>query len=120
VTGKTTSYALLIYRTLGEPTPELDRKGLEGHQALQSLTSVRGELHAVARLEDTSTARTVTLQKGVHTIADGPYVETKEWLVGFYLVDCTSEAEAIERAKMICPVEGHVIEIRPVRWQRIE
>jgi hypothetical protein len=29
-------------------------------------------------------------------------VETKEWLVGFYVLDCASEGEALERAAAIC------------------
>ena len=113
-----TTYALLIYRTTGEaPSPPQDRRALEGHRALQALAGARGELHAVARLDDATAAKTVSMQKGAHAITDGPYVETKEWLIGFYLVDCTNEEEAIERAKMICPIEDHAIEVRPVGWR---
>lgn len=113
-----TTYALLIYRTTGEaPSPAQDRRALEGHRALQSLAGARGELHAVARLDDATAAKTVSMQKGAHAITDGPYVETKEWLIGFYLVDCVNEQEAIDRAKMICPIEGHAIEVRPVGWR---
>jgi hypothetical protein len=81
------------------------------------LAGARGELHAVARLDDATAAKTVSVQKGAHAVTDGPYIETKEWLVGFYLVDCASEAEALERAKLICPVEDHAIEVRPVGWR---
>lgn len=115
--GKST-YALLIYRVAGrEPSPKDERRALERHRALQALAGARGELHAVARLDDATEAKTVSLRKGAHAITDGPYVETKEWLVGFYLVDCASEEEAIERAKMICPIEDHAIEVRPVGWR---
>jgi hypothetical protein len=117
VTPKST-YALLIYRATGkEPSPQEGRRALEGHRALQALAGSRGELHAVARLDDATDAKTVSVQKGAHAITDGPYVETKEWLVGFYLVDCASAEEAIERAKMICPIEDHAIEVRPVGWR---
>ncbi len=117
MTGKST-YALLIYRATGkEPSPKQERRALEGHRALQALAGSRGELHTVAKLDDATAAKTVSLQRGVHAITDGPYVETKEWLVGFYLVDCASEEEAIERAKMICPIEDHAIEVRPVGWR---
>lgn len=113
-----TTYALLIYRATGkEPAPQDERRALEGHRALQALTASRGELHAVAKLDDAALAKTVSRQKGVHAITDGPYIETKEWLIGFYLVDCASEEEAIERAKMICPIEDHAIEVRPVEWR---
>lgn len=117
MTAKST-YALLIYRATGkEPSPKQERRALERHRALQSLAASRGELHAVAQLDDATDAKTVSLQRGAHAITDGPYVETKEWLVGFYLVDCASEEEAIERAKMICPIEDHAIEVRPVGWR---
>ena len=111
------TYALLIYRASQEPTAENERRALKGHRALQSLASARRELHAVAQLGDVSTAKSVTLQRGAHAITDGPYVEAKEWLVGFYLIDCASEAEALERARMICPIEDHAIEVRPVEWR---
>ena len=112
-----TTYALLIYRAERDPTPDDERRALAGHRALQSQASGRGELHAVARLDHVSTAKTVRLRRGAHATADGPYVETKEWLVGFYLIDCASEEEALQRARMICPIEHQAIEVRPVDWR---
>jgi hypothetical protein len=112
------TYALLIYRASGrQPAPADERRALEGHRALQGVAAARGELHAVARLDDATAAKTVSVQKGVHTVADGPYVETKEWLVGFYLLDCASEEEALARARTICPIADHAIEVRPVSWR---
>jgi hypothetical protein len=52
-----------------------------------------------------------------HDITDGPFIESKEWLVGFYLVDCEDEAQALERAKQICADAHHVIEVRPANWR---
>lgn len=117
VTANRTTYALLIYRAAQEPTAENERRALAGHRLLQSVASARGELYAVARLDDRATARSVTLRGGAHAITDGPYIETKEWLVGFYLIDCANEEEALERARMICPIEDHAIEVRPVQWR---
>lgn len=111
------TYALLIYRAARDATAENERRALTGHRALQSMASTRRELHAVAQLGDVSKAKSVTLQGGAHAVTDGPYVETKEWLVGFYLIDCSSEAEALDRARMICPIEDHAIEVRPVEWR---
>lgn len=112
-----TTYALLIYRAGPDPAPADDRRALAAHRSLQSEASARGELQAVARLDHVSTAKTVRLRRGAHATADGPYIETKEWLVGFYLIDCASEDEALERARMICPIEDHAIEVRPVEWR---
>jgi hypothetical protein len=114
------TYVLLIYRAteVGKKPPGIDEAAtLRAHGALQAEASGRGQLHAVARLEESRDARTVRKKGGAHQIADGPFIETKEWLVGFYLLDCASEEEAIERAKLICADEEHVIEVRPVVWR---
>lgn len=88
-----------------------------GHRAGQVEAAARGQLHAVARLGDASTARTVHSRGGAHEVTDGPFIETKEWLVGFYLVDCESEEEAIARARAISPGDEVAIEVRPVTWR---
>jgi hypothetical protein len=114
------TYVLLIWRAtqLGERPPGLDeRVTLRGHLELQTEASARGQLHAVARLEESRDARTVRRSPGGHQIVDGPFLETKEWLVGFYLIDCTDVAEAVERAKTICADDEHVVEVRSVTWR---
>jgi hypothetical protein len=113
------TYALLIYRTSppSAPIAELDeQRALAGHRALQAEAAARGQLHAVARLDDATVARTVRPRAGGHEVTDGPFIEVKEWLVGFYVVDCESEEEALERARRICP-DAHVVEVRPVTWR---
>jgi hypothetical protein len=113
-------YALLIYRNapISTPMPELEeRQALALHRELQREASSRGELSSVARLDDVHTARTVRRRPGGHDISDGPYIETKEWLVGFYLVECEGEDQAVERAKQICGDDYHAIEVRPVTWR---
>jgi hypothetical protein len=113
------TYALLIYRSKppGEPLPELEeRSALRSHRALQAAASASGGLHAVARLDDARAARTVRRAGAAHQVTDGPYVETKEWLVGFYVLDCASEDEALARAASLCDA-GHAIEVRPVTWR---
>jgi hypothetical protein len=115
-----TTYALLIYRTspASEPIPELeDRRALSGHRALQAEAAARRDLHAVARLEAPRTARTVRARATGHEITDGPFIESKEWLVGFYLVDCEDEEQACARARQICADPYHAIEVRPVDWR---
>jgi hypothetical protein len=113
------TYALLIYRASppDRPVPELEERGaLEGHRALQAAASARQELHSVARLDDTRVAHTVRRVGSAHQVSDGPYIETKEWLVGFYVLDCATEAEALARAASLCDA-NHAIEVRPVTWR---
>jgi hypothetical protein len=114
-----TTYALLIYRTSAPavPIPELEeRRALAEHQALQAEASARKDLHAVARLDEPQHARTVRGRPSGHDVTDGPFIEAKEWLVGFYLVDCDDENQALARAQQIC-TDGHAIEVRPVTWR---
>jgi hypothetical protein len=65
-------------------------------------------------------ARTVQRAATGHEVSDGPFIEAKEWLIGFYVIDRRDELEALARAKQICADPHHVIELRPVnrRWQR--
>src|SRR5688572_26632017 len=100
------------------PIPELEeRAALDRHRELQAEASAKGELHTVARLADAPSARTVKPKAGAHEVSDGPFIETKEWLVGFYLIDCETFEQALERARLICPDPHHAIEVRPVTWQ---
>jgi len=115
-----TTYALLIYRTAPptEPIPELDEEqALAGHRALQDEAAVQKDLLAVARLEEPRTGRTVRMRATGHDVTDGPFIESKEWLVGFYLIDCEDERQAVERARRICTDRHHAIEVRPVDWR---
>lgn len=114
------TYALLIYRMVSaedvDPSSGV-ADGLAGHRALQAEAAARGDLHAVAQLDVPATARTVKVRASGHEISDGPFIESKEWLVGFYLVDCDAEEQAIARARQICANPQHVIEVRPVIWR---
>lgn len=115
-----TTYALLIYRRSPPeiPIPELEeRNALVGHRALQVEAASTRDLHAVARLGTPEAARTVRAKMTGHDVTDGPFIESKEWLVGFYLIDCDDEAQAIARAKQICTDPHHAIEVRPVDWR---
>ena len=52
---------------------------------------------------------------GAGVVIDGPFAETKEQLLGFYVVDCASEDAAIEAARDLRRANpSAVYEIRPV------
>lgn len=117
---KRQTYALLIYDASGgEPLDAAENhRVLNGHRAVQRAAEAVGSLHAVARLGEPAakTTRTIRKKGDVHVVTDGPFVEAKEWLVGFYVVDCADETEAIAYAKRICPTGAHAIEVRLVTW----
>jgi len=51
---------------------------------------------------------------GGFTVTDGPFVETKEALGGYYLIDVSDLDEAIEISKQV-PASGGGVEVRPLR-----
>ena len=60
-------------------------------------------------------AATVRVQNGQHVVSDGPFTETKEVMGGYYLIDCASQAEAIEWAKRLPLAEGRSsVEVRAI------
>jgi hypothetical protein len=82
---------------------------------VQNQLAARRRLGPVARLMPTTTA--MTIRKGKEPIVmDGPFAETKEQLLGFYVVECANLDEAIETAKDLARASGSAgaFEIRPV------
>jgi hypothetical protein len=48
-------------------------------------------------------------------VTDGPYAETKEQILGFYVIDCTNHNEAIEIARELGSANpGGAYEVRPI------
>lgn len=78
--------------------------------------AAEGKLGPVVRLMPTTTA--TTLRKGAEPlIIDGPFAETKEQLLGFYIVDCGSLDEAIDTARLLAQTYAKgtgAYEIRPI------
>jgi hypothetical protein len=85
-----------------------------GHDALQADLRQTGELVGFAALADPSESATVRVRDGVPAVTDGPYVEAKEHLAGYYVVDCESLARATELAARIPDAELNAVEVRPV------
>lgn len=84
--------------------------------AVQQKLAAQKKLGPVARLMPTTAA--TTLRKGKEALViDGPFAETKEQLLGFYVVDCGSLDEALGFAKDLASASMHgtgAFEIRPI------
>jgi hypothetical protein len=89
-----------------------------GHGAFIDTITKSGELITTQGLADPSQSVVVRVKNGQPAITDGPYLESKEYLGGFYLIDCESKARAIELAAMIpdASVEGMGVEVRQVMF----
>ncbi len=106
-------YALLIYSS-----PEL--RDIPEDQ----LNSVVGEYDAILhepgvldsmQLQGTESATTVRVQNGEALLSDGPFVDAKEYIGGFYLIEAdnldvaTALAARVPAARM-----GGAVEVRPI------
>ena len=115
-------YTLLCYHreeTVGSWTKEQDDAVMEKLGAVLAKLTRRGKLGPVARLGGTATARTLRKDREPFLLTDGPYAETKEQILGFYVIDCDSEDEAIEIARELGDANpGGAFEIRPVTYFR--
>ncbi|WP_433832182.1 YciI family protein [Actinoplanes sp. CA-015351] len=89
-----------------------------GHEAFIAGLKESGELITTLALIDPSQAAVVTVRNGQTVATDGPFVEAKEFLGGFYLVDCESRERAIELAARIpdAKIEGLGVEVRQVMF----
>jgi hypothetical protein len=77
-----------------------------------------GELITTQALADPSQAAVVSVRNGQPVVTDGPFLESKEYLGGFYLIDCESRERAIELAARIpdAAIEGLGVEVRQVMF----
>lgn len=109
-------YAIFCYNqeeVIGAWSKEHDDAVMARHEkVIQGLAS-QGKLGPVARLQPTTTATTIR-SGNTKAVFDGPFAETKEQLLGFYIVDCESAEEAAEIARQLVEAPGSM-EIRPVR-----
>src|SRR5512134_3826217 len=74
-----------------------------------------GVLLALDGLHPVSAGARVTFAGGRPTVVDGPFVETKEVLGGYWIIDVKSKQEAIDWAKRCPATENETIEIRQVQ-----
>ena len=115
-------YAILCYDSedvVGAWSKETDAVVMERLGAVQEKLAKQGRLGPVARLMPTTAATTV--RKGSEPLVlDGPFAETKEQLLGFYVVDCDSLEEAIEVASDLGRASGSAgaHEVRPLMLYR--
>jgi len=111
-------YAILAYHVEAEVmswTPEQDAALMVDLTTVHDRLNARKQLGPAARLGATAKARTLR-GPGVGTVLDGPFAETKEQLLGFYVVDCASEDAATEIARDLRRANpSAVYEIRAIR-----
>lgn len=110
-------YTLLIYaaeeRIEAQP-PEIQQETLKAHRDLQTKAKAGGHFILANQLMPTSTAGSVQSGPVQGAVLDGPFAETKEQLLGLYVMDCESREQAMDYARMIPMPHGGCVEVRPI------
>ena len=118
-------YALLLYAAPGSA----ERKGPASEGVIDSWVDYTralrdaGVLLGAEQLYDTGTATTARGSDGELVLTDGPFIETKEHLLGFYLLDVADLDAALDWAARMPLIRHGSIEVRPVQegrpWQAV-
>lgn len=113
-------YAILCYedeKAVSNWTQEQDDACMARLDKVQQAMSDQGRLGPVVRLENTTAATTLRKASGTPVIMDGPFAETKEQFLGFYVADCDSLEDAIAFASDLAKANPGTggYEIRPLR-----
>jgi hypothetical protein len=104
-------YALLIYATPGaseRPAAELSEAWLDYVRGVRD----SGVLVAAEQLTGTDTATCVRVRGGDRLLTDGPFMETKEHLLGFFLIDVPDLDAALDWAARMPNTAHGTTEVR--------
>ena len=117
-------YMLLVYEEEVDPAEQAEREKVtpslvELHASLREA----GLLVGVQRLHSVESATSVRVRGGETEITDGPFAVTKEFLAGYYILDCADLDEAIAQAARLPMARWATLEVRPVmapaEWLRV-
>ena len=123
-------YALLIYSSstsdeyaaMATATSHASGRGGSWVDYTQAAKDA-GVLVAAEQLTHSETATSVRVRGENRLITDGPFMETKEHLLGFYLINVPDLDTALEWATKMPAVNGGTVEVRAamsgMAWQKV-
>ena len=110
-------YMMLVYSNEKgwlQLTPEQQKQGMAAYMAYDEALRNAGVLLGSNRLRNTDAATTVKVTDGKTQVLNGPYVDTKEQLGGYFLIEAPDLDAAIAWAAR-CPGASHgAVEVRPL------
>jgi len=112
-------YLFMIFGAEVDPAtvPDADAAAeMAAYNAFTQEIQARGLMLGGEALEPSSTATTVRVRDGHALVTDGPFAETKEQILGYYLLECADLDEALEMAARIPGAASGGIEVRPI-WE---
>ncbi|MCI0639370.1 MAG: YciI family protein [Gemmataceae bacterium] len=107
-------YMLLIYLDeMGLSDADREHCYKESAQFARDLQA-SGKYLGANPLQPTATATSVRIRDGERLVTDGPFMETREQLGGYFLIDAKDRDEAVAIAARIPAGRFGTVEIRPV------
>ena len=88
---------------------------IAAHDAFNARYAASGELLGAYGLGDELTAKTVRVRSGETQVTDGPYIEAKEHVGGFTVLEAEDLDPALRWATRYAAIIGLPIEVRPFR-----
>ncbi len=115
-----THYLLSTYMAEGEmpdrpPTPDEMQASMQRVMTLEAEMESTGTFVFGGALHGPEAATTVETAEGDVVMTDGPFVESKEHIGGFYIIDAADLDEALAWAGKVAEAIDHAIEVRPFR-----
>lgn len=106
-------YLILIYedeKSYADPSPEVWQQAMEAHgRFAERVVELGAKILGGNALQPTATATSI---RG-DVVTDGPFVETKEVLGGYYLIEAADLDQALAIGKL-CPAPFGGVEVRPI------
>ncbi len=112
-----TQYLLSVHSVAGEVRDPMTREQMQ--QSMQQVYALQEEMKSAGawvfggRLTEPDTATVVRMSGGEAMTTDGPFVEAKEHLGGFYIVEAQDLDAALDWASKTTAIIGAPIEVRP-------
>jgi hypothetical protein len=113
--GPMSQYMMLVYQEEIDPTEQAEHEA-ELPMFVEFFRSLRDEglLVGVQRLRSTESATSVRVRGGEPEITDGPFAVTKEFLAGYYILECADLDEALKHAARFPGARYGTVEVRPI------
>ena len=106
-------YMLLIYGNQ-EKWASISAEAIAKQDAFNRKYQATGELIGAYGLADAAAVRLVRREHGLPAVTDGPYLETKEYIASFYLLDCENQERALQIAADMPWADVDPVEFWPV------
>ena len=110
-------YMLIIYgneELWNSVSPEEQQRLFKAFDAFNKKHYETGELLGAYGVADAAATKLVRLADGQPAVTDGPYLETKEYLASWYLIDVDSEQRALEIAAALPSATQQPTEVWPI------